>query len=244
MSCTVFISDLHLEETRPEITDAFISFLEHKCHNADRLYILGDLFEAWIGDDEHTPLQNTIAEQLLALKNSGTTIYFQHGNRDFLLQQDYATRSGMELLPEEAVISLYGTPVLLMHGDSLCTRDTGYMHFRKTVRTPVSQAAFLARSLDERKLVAKQMRQLSQAQNSSKSNEIMDVTEAEVESVMTHHQAQYLIQGHTHRPKIHDLTILSQPAKRIVLGDWENSLWYLRWLENGEYQLLHEPIKL
>lgn len=223
---TLFISDLHLEESRPDITRAFLAFLQDRAVNAHTLYILGDFFEAWIGDDEHTPLQEQIAAALKQI-SSGTALYVMHGNRDFLLGQDYCKRIGATLLDDPTVIDLYGTPTLLMHGDSMCTADVEYQKFRANMRNPKTQQMLLARPLKDRQLMARQLREMSMAKNKGKSQAIMDVTAKEVVRVMEQHQVQQLIHGHTHRPARHPLQVNGQPAERIVLGDWDSHVWWL-----------------
>jgi UDP-2,3-diacylglucosamine hydrolase len=224
---TLFISDLHLEEPRPEITDAFLAFLKDKAMGIEALYILGDFFEAWIGDDEHTPLQETVAAALSDVKASGTTIYFMHGNRDFLIGEDYCRRTGAILLDDPSVVDLYGTPYLLMHGDSLCTADVEYQKFRANMRNPQWQQMILQRPLEDRKQMARQLREISMAKNQSKEDLIMDVTPEEVVREMEAQGVQNMIHGHTHRPAEHDLTANGEPAKRIVLGDWHENVWWL-----------------
>jgi UDP-2,3-diacylglucosamine hydrolase len=224
---TLFISDLHLEESRPDITRAFLEFLQDRVVNAHTLYILGDFFEAWIGDDEHTPLQEQVAGALNQVSSNGTALYLMHGNRDFLLGQDYCQRVGATLLDDPTVIDLYGTPTLLMHGDSLCTADVEYQKFRANMRNPKTQQMLLARPLKDRQLMARQLREMSMAKNKGKSQAIMDVTAEEVVRVMEQHQVQQLIHGHTHRPARHPLQANGQPAERIVLGDWDTHVWWL-----------------
>lgn len=224
---TRFISDLHLEESRPDITDAFLAFLQDKAMGIDAIYILGDFFEAWIGDDERTPLQETIAAALSKVKASGTAIYFMHGNRDFLIGEDYCSRAGATLLDDPSVVELYGTPYLLMHGDSLCTADVEYQKFRANMRNPQWQKMMLQRPLEDRKQMARQLREISMAKNKGKEESIMDVTPEEVVRELETHGVQNMIHGHTHRPAEHDLTANGAPAKRIVLGDWHENVWWL-----------------
>jgi UDP-2,3-diacylglucosamine hydrolase len=224
---TLLISDLHLEESRPDITRAFLAFLQDRAVSAHTLYILGDLFEAWIGDDEHTPLQEQIAAALKQVSSSGTAVYVMHGNRDFLLGPDYCQRIGATLLDDPTVIDLYGTPTLLMHGDSLCTADVEYQKFRANMRNPKTQQMLLARPLKDRQLMARQLRELSMAKNKGKTQAIMDVTPKEVVRVMEQRNVLQLIHGHTHRPARHPLPVNDQPAERIVLGDWDSHVWWL-----------------
>ncbi|MBC7183235.1 MAG: UDP-2,3-diacylglucosamine diphosphatase [Marinobacter sp.] len=224
---TLFISDLHLEESRPDITEAFLTFLDEKARGVDQLYILGDFFEAWIGDDERTPLQEQIAAALRKLRDSGTGIFLMHGNRDFLIGQDFCDRAGATLLDDPTVIDLYGTPTLLMHGDSLCTADVEYQKFRATMRNPQWQQMILQRPLADRQQMARQLREISMAKNQGKEEFIMDVTPEEVVREMEAHGVQRMIHGHTHRPAEHELTANGQPARRVVLGDWAENVWWL-----------------
>jgi len=162
---TLFISDLHLEESRPDITEAFLGFLDEKARSADVLYILGDFFESWIGDDEHTPLQLQIATALRTLSDDGMEIFLMHGNRDFLIGEDFCERAGATLLNDPALVNLYGTRTLLMHGDSLCTADEEYQKFRASMRNPQWQQMILQRPLADRQQMARQLREISMAKN-------------------------------------------------------------------------------
>lgn len=217
---TLFIADLHLQTEEPAITAGFLRFLQGEARSADALYILGDLFEAWIGDDDPNPLHREIAAAIKALVDSGVPCFFIHGNRDFLLGKRFARESGMTLLPEEQVLDLYGRKVLIMHGDTLCTDDTGYLAFRAKVHTPWIQTLFLALPLFIRNRIAAKMRAGSKAANSSKSLSIMDVNPQAVIEVMEKHRVQWLIHGHTHRPDVHTLSANGEPAHRVVLGAW------------------------
>ena len=217
---TLFIADLHLCAEEPAITAGFLRFLAGEARKADALYILGDLFEAWIGDDDPNPLHRQMAAAIKAVSDSGVPCYFIHGNRDFLLGKRFARESGMTLLPEEKVLELYGRRVLIMHGDTLCTDDAGYQAFRAKVHKPWLQTLFLALPLFVRKRIAARMRANSKEANSSKSLAIMDVNQNAVVSAMEKHQVQWLIHGHTHRPAVHELIANQQPAFRVVLGAW------------------------
>lgn len=217
---TLFIADLHLQTEEPAITAGFLRFLAGEARHADALYILGDLFEAWIGDDDPNPLHQHIARAIKALVDSGVPCYFIHGNRDFLLGKRFARESGMTLLPEEQRLELYGRPVLILHGDTLCTDDAGYQAFRAKVHTPWIQKLFLMLPLFIRQKIAARMRADSKAANSHKSMEIMDVNSQAVVDVMEKHHVQWLIHGHTHRPDVHTLTANGEPAYRVVLGAW------------------------
>ncbi|MCS2163672.1 UDP-2,3-diacylglucosamine diphosphatase [Scandinavium sp. H11S7] len=219
---TLFIADLHLHTEEPAITAGFLRFLRGVARSADALYILGDLFEAWIGDDSPEPLNREIAKEIKALVDSGVPCFFIHGNRDFLLGKRFARESGMTLLPEEQCLDLYGRKVLVMHGDTLCTDDPGYLAFRAKVHQPWLQTLFLALPLFIRRRIAAKMRDDSKNANSHKSMEIMDVNAHAVIDVMEKHQVQWLIHGHTHRPAVHELTANEQPAFRVVLGAWHS----------------------
>ena len=219
---TLFIADLHLQTEEPAITAGFLRFLRGEAKSADALYILGDLFKAWIGDDDPNPLHREMAAAIKALVDSGVPCYFIHGNRDFLIGQRYARESGMTLLPEEQVLNLYGRNILIMHGDTLCTDDTGYLAFRAKVHTPWIQKVFLALPLFIRNRIAARMRAGSKAANSSKSMTIMDVNPQAVVKVMEKHRVQWLIHGHTHRPDVHSLIANGEPAHRVVLGAWHS----------------------
>ncbi|WP_336366825.1 UDP-2,3-diacylglucosamine diphosphatase [Marinobacter sp. C2H3] len=239
---TLFISDLHLEESRPDITAAFFRFLDQTAPGAERLYILGDFFEAWIGDDERTPLQERVAEALRRLNAAGTDIVLMHGNRDFLIGEDFCQRAGARLMDDPTVVDLYGTPTLLMHGDSLCTADVEYQKFRANMRNPQWQQMILARPLKDRQQMARQLRDLSMAKNQGKAEAIMDVTPEEVVRVMEAHGVQRLIHGHTHRPAVHALTANGESARRIVLGDWDQNLWWLVVRPGETPDLRHAPL--
>lgn len=220
MRTTLFIADLHLSEAQPEITAALLDFLQHKAPAADALYVLGDLFEYWIGDDEETPLQQQVAEAFLHLHQQGIPVYFIHGNRDFLLGEAYARRCRMILLPETAVIDLYGTPTLIAHGDTFCTDDEAYQRFRQRVHLPWLQWLFRRLPLSWRQRIGAKMRQQSSRHNQQKSASIMDVNADSVDNALRCAGVRRLIHGHTHRPHIHHWQLDGKPAERIVLGDW------------------------
>lgn len=219
---TLFIADLHLCTEEPAITAGFLRFLASEARQADALYILGDLFEAWIGDDDPNPLHREIAAAIKAVVDSGVPCFFIHGNRDFLIGKRFARESGMTLLPQEKVLDLYGRRVLILHGDTLCTDDVGYQAFRAKVHQSWLQALFLALPLFIRKRVAARMRADSKAANSTKSLEIMDVNKHAVVAEMEKYRVQWLIHGHTHRPDVHALTVNGEPAYRVVLGAWHS----------------------
>mgnify|MGYP001827634593 FL=1 len=220
MPDTLFISDLHLDPERPAVTELFLELLDTRARGADAIYILGDLFEAWVGDDDTGPMNLAVCEGLKKCAVAGTPVFIMHGNRDFLLGARFATASGCTLLGDPTLIDLYGTPTLLMHGDLLCTDDTEYMAFRRMVRDSEWQRQLLSKPLEERQQMARDMRDRSREQTGGKPESIMDVNNEAVIKTMTEHKVQRLIHGHTHRPAIHDLLISGEPAQRIVLGDW------------------------
>jgi len=215
---TIFISDLHLDASRPAVTGLFLTFLEAQREQAKALYILGDLFEAWIGDDA-VPAEHPILTGMRRFAEQ-VPLYVMHGNRDFLLGERFAAAVGAKLLPDPSVVDLYGTPTLLMHGDSLCTDDRDYQQFRAMVRNPAWQQAFLAMSVPERLNMAKQARSESSSRNSALDDYLMDVNADAVAAAFRQHGVGRIIHGHTHRPAIHDLTVDDRPCQRIVLGDW------------------------
>jgi len=217
---TLFISDLHLDESRPQLVDAFEELLATQAKNVDALYILGDLFESHIGDDDDAALNARVARATRTLRDAGVPVFFMHGNRDFLLGPDYAARAGMTLLEDPAVIELAGERVLLMHGDTLCTDDVEYLKFRTLVRNPNWQRAFLAKPLAERRAFAAQARGESRRHTANAKPEIMDVNQIAVEAALRTHGVRRLIHGHTHRPATHRFDVDGMKAERIVLGDW------------------------
>lgn len=226
---TLFISDLHLEDSRPQTTALLDEFLAGPAREADAVYILGDLFEFWIGDDMLTDTAKHVAASLAALEDSGTPCYFQHGNRDFLLGESYARSAGMKLLPEVHIADLYGTPTLLLHGDTLCTDDTDYQAFRRQVRNPQFQSMFLQMPPEQRIEMARNARDASKKSSSEKPMEIMDVNEQAVCSAFDAHSVQRMIHGHTHRPAVHQHVLANDAtAERLVLSDWYDTGSYLR----------------
>lgn len=236
----LFISDLHLSEERPHTTAAFLAFLADKAVTAAELYILGDFFDAWIGDDDDRPLAGQIAQALQQLAANGVRIFFQHGNRDFLLGEHYAARCGMQLLPALHVIERHAHRYLLAHGDQFCTGDVAYQQFRAMVRDPAWQQDFLAKPLVERRAIAAQLRARSKEANSIKAEDIMDVTPAEIESALQQQQCTTLIHGHTHRPARHVVTMADgTTAERVVLGEWAESCWFIR-LDDAGLQLVEQ----
>ena len=218
---TLLISDLHLEPGRPDIGAQFEAFLTGAARGAQRLYILGDLFEAWIGDDEPDPYYGRIQDLLADYSASGPRCYFMHGNRDFLVGAAFAERTGFEILDDPVVHELHGTPVLLSHGDRYCTDDTEYQAVRRTVRDPAWQRQVLSLPIEARRKLAGDARAESGAANASKSMDIMDVNRDAVDAALAAHGVTTLLHGHTHRPAVHEFTLPDgTSARRIVLGDW------------------------
>jgi len=217
---TLFIADLHLDGARPHIIERFAEFLRADAGDADALYILGDLYEYWLGDDAPTAeLQPTIAA-LAKLRARGVPVYFIHGNRDFLIGREFAKQSGCALLPEASLIDLYGEPTLIMHGDTLCTDDKSYQSFRRKIRHPLTRKLLLSLSVNIRRKIAGGLRGQSRQAVGEKRPRIMDVNAQAVEDVMRQHGVHRLIHGHTHRPAVHALNIGGRSATRYVLGDW------------------------
>lgn len=232
---TLFISDLHLDPERPDITALFGRFIDSEARQADALYILGDLFEAWVGDDDPSEAGAFVASKLHALTTSGVPVHFIRGNRDFLVGDTYAQRCGMTLLDDPTVITLYGTPTLILHGDLLCTDDTAYQQFRAQTRNPQWQAQFLAQSLPARLAFAEQARAASKARYGElvakgMAETIGDVAPSTVQDWFARYGVTHMIHGHTHRPAIHDE---GNGNTRIVLGDWYEQGSVLRVDANG-----------
>ncbi len=239
---TYFIADLHLCENRPDITACFLRFLKNDAIEAEKLYILGDLFEAWVGDDDDSPYLKTIADALTQLNLTGTKIYYIHGNRDFLLGKRFAKKANIHLLPEIDTIDLYGQHVVIMHGDTLCTRDIDYQVFRKKSRSWWWQTAIKSLPLFVRKKIAANYRKKSATATAMKSQEIMDVTESEVIDCLEKYKSQLLIHGHTHRPAVHKVFANDADAQRIVLGDWYEQGAWLK-VTPDSIELLNQPLR-
>ncbi len=217
---TYFISDLHLSGERPDIIKLFRDFLHDQATQAEALYILGDLFEVWIGDDAVPSDMEPVIADLSALTASGVPVFVMAGNRDFLMGKKFEKSSGCTLLNDPTTINLYGTSTLLMHGDTLCTDDVDYQQFRSQVRDPAWQSDFLDKPAEERLAISKHARQESIKRTSEKSEVIMDVNPQAVEKMFRQHRILQIIHGHTHRPAVHELVIDNKTVKRIVLGDW------------------------
>ena len=230
---TLFISDLHLDPARPDITAQFLEFLAGEAATAEALYILGDLFEVWIGDDDPEPDKRRVVTGLKRLTERGVPCFVMHGNRDFLLGRRFAADTGCQVLDDPTIVHLYESRVLTTHGDALCTDDVAYQRLRSTVRDPGWQTMFLALSVEQRLALATEARAGSREHVSRMSAEIMDVNDAAVTGAMHAARVQLLLHGHTHRPKVHQLTIDGHAAQRIVLGDWHEQGSVLRWDERG-----------
>lgn len=230
----LFISDLHISLEKPEITRRLLHFLEKRAAKATAVYILGDLFDAWIGDDDFTPPNNKIRKQLKRLTASGTRVYLQTGNRDFLLGERFCRDTGATMIGDYAVIDLFGAPTLLTHGDLLCTDDQPYQAFRAKSRNPDWQRSVLSKPLLVRLLAARWYRLRSFLHKRKKSREIMDVNQDTVVKVMCEHGCLRLIHGHTHRPNVHSFKINGQTAQRFVLADWnKDAAEVLCWNNEG-----------
>ncbi|HTD28464.1 MAG TPA: UDP-2,3-diacylglucosamine diphosphatase [Xanthomonadaceae bacterium] len=227
---TLFVSDLHLDAARPNIVKVFLDFLGDEARQADALYVLGDLFEYWVGDDDPQPVAAQVADGLSTLAHSGVPVFFVRGNRDFLLGAQYAGRCDMRILPDPCVIDLYARPTLLLHGDLMCTDDTAYQAFRRQSRDPAWQESMLAQPLEARIAYAHRARAASIAHQQAVRGDvggpedgredITDVSKATVEATFARYGIATMIHGHTHRPAIHQSTVGEQPCTRIVLGDW------------------------
>jgi UDP-2,3-diacylglucosamine hydrolase len=229
-----FISDLHLCTSRPEINEAFFDFLRGPAREAESLYILGDLFEYWAGDDDlGDPFNQSITAALAEYSRSGPILRFMHGNRDFLLDGEFAKACGGRLIDDPHSVDLFGTATLLMHGDTMCTDDVDYQRFRTQVRAPAWQKGFLALPLEQRKRQIEAVRQASESEKTRKAPEIMDVNEEAVEAVLREHGYPRLIHGHTHRPARHVHRLDGRSCERWVLADWYRRGSYLRCDERG-----------
>jgi UDP-2,3-diacylglucosamine hydrolase len=229
----LFISDLHLDAGHPETIQRFTAFMAGEAHTASELYILGDLFEAWIGDDDDDPRVAPILDALRAFTHGGRRCAVMHGNRDFLIGERFCATTGCRLLGDYERIEAFGEPLLLTHGDLLCTDDTRYQALRAQLRDPVWQREFLDKPLVERRNIANDLRQMSATEIASKAEYIMDVNPSTVERTMREFEVRRLLHGHTHRPGIHDFELDGLKAQRIVLGAWYEQASFVRWDEDG-----------
>lgn len=244
MKPTLFVSDLHLDAAWPTITELFLGFLASEVRQACALYVLGDLFEAWIGDDDLTAHNRAVVDGLEAVAANGVTVSIMHGNRDFLLGEGFTQTVGCVLIPDPSVVEIDGERVLLMHGDSLCTDDIHYQAFRSLSRTAAWQQEMLAKPLDERRAIARGLRDQSEANKRLKAQDIMDVNQGEVARIMRAHAVTRLIHGHTHRPGVHGFDLDGRPAERIVLGDWQPGRGSVLTYQDGAWQLRELPASL
>ncbi len=223
---SLFISDLHLSPQRPDLCDAFERYCE-RARQAQSLFILGDLSDAWVGDDDDSATATLIKDALARLVESGTQVKLMSGNRDFLMGQQLAADCGLTLLNDPTVVELYEQNLLLMHGDSLCTDDAEYMAFRAQIQNPDTKALLMTQSLEDRRNLAKQLREQSQSANAVKAEDIMDVNQEQVLAQLRQASVDVMIHGHTHRPQVHDFKLDGTDAKRYVLGDWDKRGWHI-----------------
>ena len=230
---TLFISDLHLDAANPAIGQQFLAFLEGEARQAEALYILGDLFESWVGDDDPDPYHASIKDALRAFTDSGIPTHIMHGNRDFMLGEKFAEDTGVQMLDDPVVHEIAGCPVILSHGDALCTDDVAYQALRRMTRDPDWQAMMLEKSLQERLAFAAEARRQSKAYAMHVTEDIADVNQVAVDNLMRRMNTFTLLHGHTHRPAIHDFTVDGREARRIVLGDWYEQGSVVRWNESG-----------
>jgi len=237
---TLFIADLHLSHTEPAITAGFLHFLQLQAVHADALYILGDLFEVWVGDDDPAPLHLQVAAALHALHKKGVPCFFIHGNRDFMLGRRFAAACDMTILPEEQRLELYDHRILILHGDTLCTDDDRYQRYRRRVNQRWLQRLFLALPLRLRLRIADRMRAGSRQSNQTKSPEIMDVNPQAVAAIAIRHDVDWLIHGHTHRPAIHLQKLPSGQLHRAVLGAWHHQGSMIK-VSQGSIELIEFP---
>jgi UDP-2,3-diacylglucosamine hydrolase len=237
---TLFISDLHLDGSHPAAIGQFESFLSGPARSADALYILGDLFESWIGDDDDDADRQRVCQALRALTAAGVACHVGHGNRDFLLGRGFEQRTGCRILPDPTIIERHGERVLLTHGDALCIGDVSYQRLRRVVRNPAWQRRFMRLPLATRRTLALAARAGSRAHTGMVAADIMDASESAVTDVMRACGVQALVHGHTHRPGVHELLVANAPARRYVLGAWYEQGSCLRWDENG-FELLTLP---
>lgn len=246
MAETLFVADLHLSAERPDTLALFLGFLEQRAPRADALYILGDLFDAWIGDDDDSSVAQQVRDALRHLiENDHTPVYVQHGNRDFLIGDTFVAQTGVHLLGETEVIDLDGTPTLLMHGDLLCTDDVDYQQARLMLRSPAFVQDFLSRPLTERAALAAEYRKKSGEATSLKAEDIMDVNADTVSDYLRHHDVSRLIHGHTHRPGEHQHPVQDRTAERWVLAEWHGDRGEALCASNGGLQreaILSKPV--
>lgn len=228
MSHSLLISDIHLSEARPDLCAAFSRYCRTTARQADELFILGDLADAWIGDDDDSSTAALIRDELSAITASGVRVYLMVGNRDFLMGKQLADTSGINLLPDPSIQSIQGHQILLLHGDAMCIDDQEYMAFRAQIQNPQMQQMLLAKPIEERRQIAAMIRAKSKSANATKAADIMDVNQAEVEKAFDEHKVCLMIHGHTHRPDVHNISLKTGEAKRYVLGDWDTKGWQIK----------------
>lgn len=241
MHHTLFISDLHLQSTEPDVAGLFFAFLKTAVRRADALYILGDLFEAWVGDDDLSLFHQSVITAIREVVAAGVPVYLMRGNRDFLLGGRFAALTGCQFLKDPTQIELYSTPVILAHGDGLCTDDGAHQRFRRLTHNPYFQRLFVMLPLFLRRWMAKKTRALSRKHTQQADYATLDVTPAAVTQLLQAHQAQLLIHGHTHRPFIHEVEVNNRPGHRVVLGDWHDGGSVLVYWADGRYELSPLP---
>ncbi|MBS82730.1 MAG: UDP-2,3-diacylglucosamine diphosphatase [Gammaproteobacteria bacterium] len=234
---TLFISDLHLDQSRPNVIDFFIKYLSNIEKNITSIYILGDLVEYWVGDDDPAIGLNKVFETIHKVSHN-TPIYFMQGNRDFMMSEDFCTKYGIKLLNDPTIINLNSKKILLMHGDTLCTDDIEYQKYRKLVRSEKWQNEMKTKTLEERLSIANELRKKSKLETKEKEDQIMDVNQDSVNDVIKKYDVDILIHGHTHRPNIHQIDIEGKSVQRIVLGDWYKSAYFYIY-DNGK-NIIHK----
>lgn len=230
---TLFISDLHLDADRPDIGDQFLRFLKEQASEAEELYILGDLFEAWVGDDDPNTHYARVKMAIRKLVDKGVPVYFMHGNRDFMIGTQFANETGVTILPDPYPVRMYGQKALLSHGDAMCTDDAQYQKIRAMTRNPDWQASMRAKPLKERLAIADQARLQSLERTINLDLNITDVNQEEVRKTIIRHGSDVLLHGHTHRPAVHTIDLGGRKAKRVVLGDWYMQGSFVTWDMRG-----------
>lgn len=229
----LFVSDLHLDASRPDIADQFVEFLDAEAMHADELYILGDLFESWIGDDDPNEHYAWVKQSLRQLTKQGVPVFFMHGNRDFMIGDEFAAEAGVKILPDPHIAEFHGEKVLLSHGDAYCTDDHEYQAVRKMTRDPAWQAMMRQKSIDERRAFAAKARDDSLSRGEQMDDAIMDVNQQAIERALRDAGVKLMLHGHTHRPAVHEFELDGRPATRIVLGDWFDQGSVVRWDQKG-----------
>ena len=230
---TLFISDLHLEASKPEIGEQFLAFMAGPAREADALYILGDLFEVWVGDDDPNPYYADMKAAIREVSDSGVLVFFMHGNRDFMIAERFAEETGVTMLEDPCPVELYGEKVLLSHGDAMCIDDLEYQQARAMTRNPEWKAMMMAKPLEERIAYARAMREKSMARGETMQEDIGDVNQEAVEATIREYDVDILLHGHTHRPAVHPFHVDDRPVHRIVLGDWYEQGSMVEWDDDG-----------